>query len=152
MAAVDEVLGLFLELARIPSPPGDERAVVDRCAAYLSDLGLEPVEDDAAGPLGGSAGNLYCRIPATEGESGTAIFLCAHTDTVTPAGEIRPVVQDGVVTNAEDGILGADNKATVAAMLDAVRQIVRSGTPHAGIELVLTAQEEVGLRGAKEFD
>ena len=61
-------------------------------------------------------------------------------------------MNDGVVTNAEDGILGADNKATVAALLDAVRQIVRAGTPHAGIELVLTAQEEVGLRGAKAFD
>jgi tripeptide aminopeptidase len=152
MAAVDEVLGLFLELARVSSPPGGERAVADLCAAYLSELGLEVSEDDAAGPLGGTAGNLYCRIPATEGESGTPIFLCAHTDTVAHSVAIRPIVHDGVVTNAEDGILGADNKATVAAMLDAVRQIVRSGTPHAGIELVLTVQEEVGLRGAKAFD
>jgi tripeptide aminopeptidase len=37
-------------------------------------------------------------------------------------------------------------------MLHAVRQIVAGGIPHAGIELVLTAQEEVGLRGAKAFD
>jgi tripeptide aminopeptidase len=150
--ATSEVLELFLQLVRVSSPPGSERAVVDLCASYLRDLGLEPIEDDAAGPLGGDAGNLYCRIPASEGETGTPLFFCAHTDTVPHSVPIRPVVSDGVVTNAEDGILGADNKATVAAVLDAVRQVVAHGLPHAGIELVLTAQEEVGLRGAKAFD
>jgi tripeptide aminopeptidase len=65
---------------------------------------------------------------------------------------IEPVVRDGIVSNAAAGILGADNKASVAGMLDAVRQIVQERVPHAGVELVLTAQEEVGLRGAKAFD
>jgi tripeptide aminopeptidase len=148
----DEVLELFLELVRVPSPPGGEREVVDLCGRYLTDLGLEWDEDAAAGPLGGTAGNLYCRVPATAGEAGTPLFLCAHTDTVPHEVPIHPVVRDGVVTNDEDGILGADNKASVAGMLDAVRRIVQGGIPHAGIELVLTAQEEVGLRGAKAFD
>ncbi len=150
--AAGEVLELFLQLVRVSSPPGGEREVDDLCAGYLRELGLDVLEDDAAGPLAGSAGNLYCRIPATSGVSGTPLFFCAHTDTVPHQVPIRPVVRDGVVTNDEDGILGADNKATVAALLDAVRQIVQGEIPHAGIELVLTAQEEVGLRGAKAFD
>jgi tripeptide aminopeptidase len=152
MAGEHEVLELFLQLVRVPSPPGHERAVVDLCAAYLRELGLEPVEDDAGESLGGDAGNLYCRIPATPGAAGTPLFFCAHTDTVPHELAIEPVVADGVVRNAQDTILGADNKASVAGMLDAVRQVVRGGLPHAGIELVLTAQEEVGLRGAKAFD
>jgi tripeptide aminopeptidase len=147
-----EVLELFLALVRIPSPPGHERAVVDHCAAYLRALGLEPVEDDTAAALGGDAGNLYCRVPATLGASGTPLFFCAHTDTVPHASPIEPVVRDGIVTNEQDGILGADNKASVAGMLDAVRRIVMERIPHAGVELVLTPQEEVGLRGAKAFD
>jgi tripeptide aminopeptidase len=145
-------LELFQQLVRVPSPPGHERAVADLCAAYLRELGLEPDEDDTAAELGGDAGNLYCRIPATPGTSGTAIFLCAHMDTVPHDAPIDPVVRDGIVTNAEDAILGADNKASVAGMLEAIRQIVADGRPHAGIELVLTTQEEVGLRGAKAFD
>jgi tripeptide aminopeptidase len=56
------------------------------------------------------------------------------------------------VTNAAPAILGADNKAAVAAMLDAIRVVVQEGRPHAGVELVLTVQEEVGLLGAKAFD
>ena len=37
-------------------------------------------------------------------------------------------------------------------MLAAVSDLVRTGRPHAGVELVLTPMEEVGLRGAKAFD
>src|SRR5207237_7422112 len=57
-----------------------------------------------------------------------------------------------VVTNAGETILGADNKAAVAAMLDATRRVVEEGRPHAGLELVFTPKEEVGLLGAAAFD
>ncbi len=146
------LLDLFLELCAIPSPSGRERAVADRVGAYLTSLGLEWDEDDAGARIGGDAGNLYCRLPATS-EGGTPIFLCAHTDTVPPEAAIEPVVgEDGTVRNAAGTILGADNKAAVAAMLEAVRVILDEGRAHAGIELVFTAQEEVGLRGADAFD
>jgi len=144
-------LGLFLELAAIPSPSRRERAVMDRCIAHLRDLGLDPQED--APPLpGDEAGNVICRIPATAGETGTPIMLCAHVDTVQPTAPIEPVVADGVVTNRHATILGGDDKAAVAAMLEGVRRIVAERRPHAGIELILTVQEEIGLLGAKAVD
>jgi tripeptide aminopeptidase len=59
---------------------------------------------------------------------------------------------DGIVTNQEQTILGADNKAAVAAMLDATRRVLEEGRPHAGLELVFTPKEEVGLLGAAAFD
>jgi tripeptide aminopeptidase len=71
---------------------------------------------------------------------------------VPPEGPIEPVVDDGVVRNAAGTILGADNKAAVAAMLVAARRILEEGLPHAGLELVFTPKEEVGLQGAKAFD
>jgi tripeptide aminopeptidase len=143
-------LDLFLELAALPSPPGEERAVADRVAAELRGLGLDVDEDDAGARIGASAGNLYCRLPPTA--EGTPIFLCAHLDTVPPVGALEPVVEEGVVRNAGGTILGADNKSAVAAMVESVRRVVEGGRPHAGIELVLTAKEEVGLRGAEAFD
>jgi tripeptide aminopeptidase len=145
------LLDFFLELCAIPSPSGKERAVADRVVAFLADLGLEWDEDDAGTHLGGTAGNLYSRLPGME--DGLPIFLCAHTDTVPPEGPIEPVVgEDGFVRNAAGTILGADNKAAIVVMLEAVRRIVREGRPHAGIELLFTPQEEVSLRGAGAFD
>jgi tripeptide aminopeptidase len=147
----DELLDLFTELAEIPSPSGHERAVADRVAGWLRGRGLEVEEDGTAAALGGDAGNLYCRLdPTADGEP---LFFCAHLDTVPPEGPIEPVVgDDGFVRNGAGTILGSDNKAAVVSMVGAVRRILDEGRAHAGVELVLTPQEEVGLRGAAAFD
>jgi tripeptide aminopeptidase len=146
----NHTLELFLELVATASPPGEERAVADRVTSELRALGLEVDEDGAGAEIGSSAGNLFARLePTAEGEP---IFLCAHLDTVPPDGAVEPVVQEGVVRNAAGTILGADDKAAVVAMLEATRRIVGEGRPHAGLELLFTPKEEVGLRGAFAFD
>jgi tripeptide aminopeptidase len=139
-----DVLPLFLELAAIPSPSGEEEAVAEHVRAYLHDLGLETETDDA--------GNLLARVPATAGEAGEPIFFCAHLDTVPPSGPIEPAVEDGVVTNGAGTILGADDKAAVAVLLEATRLLLAEGRPHAGLELLFTTREETGLQGAFAFD
>ena len=139
--AGSDVVELFLELAALPTPPGEERAAADAILRYLRALGLDADED--------AAGNVYARVEPTA--KGTALFFCAHTDTVPPDGELRPVVEDGVIRNAGGTILGADDKAAVVAMLEGVRRVLVEGVPHAGIELVFTPMEEVGLLGAGAF-
>jgi tripeptide aminopeptidase len=144
------VVDLFAELAAIPSPPGEERAVADRVTAYLHDLGLQVDEDDAGSRIESTAGNVFARMEPTA--EGTPIFLCAHLDTVPPTAAIEPVLEDGVIRNAAGTILGADNKSAVAAMLEGARAVLAEGRPHAGIELLFTPKEEVGLKGAAAFD
>ena len=148
-----DVLSLFLDLAALPSPSGQERAVADRVLEYLRALGLEAAEDDAGARIGSSMGNILCRIPPANGSGGTPLFLCAHLDTVPPEAAIEPVVgEDEVVRNGAGTILGADNKAAVAAMLEAAARLGENGRAHAGVELLFTPMEEVGLRGAEAFD
>jgi tripeptide aminopeptidase len=147
-----EVVDLFTELAAISSPPGDERPVADAVARYLRDLGLTVDEDGAGATVGSNMGNLYCRVEPSGNGAGTPIFLCAHLDTVPPEGPLEPVIEDGVVRNAGGTILGADNKSAVAAMLEGTRRVLAENRPHAGIELLFTPKEEVGLLGAAAFD
>jgi tripeptide aminopeptidase len=147
---LSEVAGLFVELARVPSPSGEERAVADRVIDYLRGLAVPVDEDDAGGRIDSTIGNLYARVEPNGG--GTPLFFCAHLDTVPPEGPLEPVVDDGVVRNAGGTILGADNKSAVAAMLEATRRMVAENSPHGGIELLFTPKEEVGLRGAAAFD
>jgi tripeptide aminopeptidase len=145
-----EVLDLFLELAAEPSPPGEERAVADRVIRYLRDCGLEAHEDDAGTDIGSTVGNVFTRLePNAEGEP---VFLCAHFDTVPPTDSIEPVVEDGIVRNARPTILGGDNKSAIAVMLEATRRVLAENRRHAGLELVFTPKEEVGLLGAYAFD
>ena len=143
---------LFLELCAIPSPPGDERAVADRVTRELDAIGLAWEEDDVGPAIGSSAGNVVCRLPGRS-DGGVPIFLCAHFDTVPLEGELEPVVgEDSVVRNAGGTILGADNKSAVAVMVEAARRIVDERRPHAGVELLFTPMEEIGLVGATAFD
>ena len=145
-----EVLDLFLELAGVASPSGEERAVADVVTSYLRDCGLTADEDDAGAAVGATAGNVFARLePSAPGD---ALFFCAHLDTVPPSDALEPVVEDGVVRNARPTILGGDNKAAIAAMLEATRRLLAENRRHAGVELLFTPKEEVGLLGAYAFD
>jgi tripeptide aminopeptidase len=140
----------FATLCRIESPSGRERKCADRVIGELRAMGLE-VEEDGSGPtVGSDAGNLLTRIP---GRGADSILLCAHIDTVPPTAPIDPVLVDGGWENANEGILGADNKAALAVMLELARLVVGAPEPpEVGIELLFTVCEEVTLRGARAFD
>ena len=142
----------FEALCRIPSPTGSERAVADWVTAELEALGIAVEEDGAGAAAGAGAGNLLARI-AGAGE--WTLTLCAHLDTVPLTAPVEPVRRDGGWENANDAILGADNKAAVAAMLELARALAGSqggSPPPVGVELLFTVAEETGLCGARNFD
>jgi tripeptide aminopeptidase len=141
----------FEALCRIPSPTGDERGVADFLIRELQALGLDVEEDGAGAAIGSNAGNLLTSIP---GRVSRTILLCSHMDTVPLTAPVEPVRRDDGWENANPGILGADNKAAVAAMLEVARLLASVGgeRPQVGIELLFTVAEETGLNGAREFD
>jgi tripeptide aminopeptidase len=156
--------GTFAELCRIESPSGHERGCAERVIAELRALGVE-VHEDQAGPRAGSdCGNLLAFIPAEDragaaqpqapdehGAGRPSVLLCAHLDTVPLQAPVEPVLLDGGWENANDGILGADNKAAVAVMLALARHIRQRGAP-LDVELLFTVGEEIALAGARAFD
>jgi tripeptide aminopeptidase len=138
----------FAALCRIESPSGRERPVADAVSAHLERLGIAVVEDGAGALVGGDCGNLLARVPGA-GEGW--LLFCAHLDTVPVAAPIEPVLVDDAWENANETILGADNKVAVATMLTVAERL--AGAPAAvGVELLFTVGEEVALRGAKEFE
>ncbi len=137
----ERLLNTFLELVRRDNPSGAETPVVDYVRAILEDsMGLHVEQDDHL--------NLLAHL-AGEGEP---ILLNAHTDSVQPCINVRPVVANGVVRSSGDTVLGADDLAGVAAILEGIRRIRETGTPNRAAEILFTAQEEIGLQGAKAFD
>jgi tripeptide aminopeptidase len=140
----------FAALCRIISPSGHERSCADWIAAELGTMGLEVHEDRSGAAAGSDTGNLLARIP---GRVDASILLCAHMDTVPPVAPIEPVLVDGYWENANEGILGADNKSAVAVILELARRLTAAGEPPAvGIEILFTICEETSLRGSREFD
>ena len=139
----------FVRLCEIESPSFTERTAADWVAAELRAAGLDVREDDSAAETGCDAGNLLARIPGPP--EARTIVLCAHLDTVPLAAAVEVVEADGVLRNRHEAILGADNKAAVAAFLGVARRHAAEAPP-VGIELLFTTAEEPGLIGAKAFD
>jgi tripeptide aminopeptidase len=139
----------FVRLCEIESPSGHEAKVASAVRSELEGMGLAVTEDDTAAETGAECGNLVARIPGPPGTR--TVLLCAHVDTVPLTDGVEVELVDGIYTNRRDAILGADDKAGVAVMLEAARRWTASGAP-CGCELVFTTGEEVGLRGARAFD
>lgn len=134
------LLATFTELVEVDNPSGQEAAMARRVMGLLQAEGLTPVQD--------AKGNIITVVPG----AGAPLLLSAHLDSVAPATGKRAVVRDGVVYSAGDTVLGADDLAGLAAILEAVRAVRSNGAQHRAAELVFTVEEEVGLKGARGLD
>jgi tripeptide aminopeptidase len=147
----DRLTRLFLELARINGPSGHERAVADYVKSKLQSLGLEVEEDDVGPRVGADSGNVLAMLKGTV-PGATPIFLNGHMDTVEPTEALNVIVDNGVIGTDGSTILGADDRAGIAIVIEAVESIVEDKTPHGDVQVMFTVSEEVGLRGARTMD
>jgi tripeptide aminopeptidase len=146
----ERLLAEFLRLVQIDSPSYQERELADRIRNLLAEIGLTVFEDQTASKINGQAGNLYARWPGTV--AGPAILFCVHLDTVEPGRRIEPVIRGGAVYSDGRTILGADDKAGIAAVIEALRVVRERNLATPPVELIFTVAEEQGLVGAKHLD
>ncbi len=141
----------FKNLAQIASPSYREGDISRYLIRRFQELGAEVVMDEAGTRIGAQSGNLLCTLSA-RGRSSEPILLSVHMDTVEPAEGVQPVLRDGIFTSAGDTVLGADDKAGIAEIIEALEALREQQIPHGPIEVVITVCEEVGLLGAKNLD
>ncbi len=141
----------FAWLAAINSPPLKESAIASYLAGRLQQLGAKVCFDDAAELTDGEVGNLVAKFAAV-GKTTDPLLFSVHMDTVEPGGQVEPVLRDGVFYSAGDTVLGADDKAGIAELIEALEVVREQNIPHGAIEVVVTIAEEIGLVGAKHFD
>ena len=139
----DRLLGTFVDMLSVDSFHGDEDRVEAIIRPALEPLGIRFSHD--------AIGNLIGCWPG-RGRSDGRIMLNAHMDTVQPTPNMRPVVDADGVRSDGSSVLGADDKAGLAAIIEAIRSVDDAGLDHAPIELVFTVGEDVGHIGSKAFD
>jgi tripeptide aminopeptidase len=141
----------FLELVQVDSETKYEAEIAKVLKKKLEDLGFNVFEDDTMEITGHGAGNLICTIPATK-EGVDGIFFSCHMDTVTPGKGIKPSIVDGKIVTDGTTILGADDKAGIAAFLEAAKILKEKNIEHGEIQFIISVGEESGLHGAKAID
>ncbi|WP_281975676.1 M20/M25/M40 family metallo-hydrolase [Halobacillus litoralis] len=147
----ERLLEEFLELVQIDSETKYESEIAKVLKEKFEDLGLEVLEDEAASVTGHGANNLICNLKGSK-EAADTIYFTSHMDTVVPGNGISPVVEDGYIVTDGTTILGADDKAGVAAILEAIRSLKEQNVEHGDLQFVITVGEESGLVGAKALD
>lgn len=151
MINAERVKHTFIELLKINSPSREERGVADYVIARLNSMGLEVMEDDAGEKIGGNAGNVIALLPGTV-PNATPIFLSAHMDTVEPTDKLNLIIENDTVKTDGSTILGGDDKAGIAAILEGLAEVVDQKIPRGDVQVIFSISEEQGLRGASELD
>ncbi len=146
------LLHTFCSLAEIDSESFHERQMADILREKLKALGGEQItEDDAGEKLSGNAGNLYAYFPGTL--PGDPLLFSGHMDTVAPGNGKKIIVQeDGRITSAGDTVLGADDLAGVASILEALQTLDEKKIPRRSVEVLLPVAEEAYTQGSRLFD
>ena len=145
------LLDEFFELVQIESETKFEGKIAKVLKDKFTKLGLEVFEDDSAAKSKHEAGNIFAFLKGNT-EGAETIMFNSHMDTVSPGVGIKPSVKDGWIVSDGTTILGGDDKAGVASLIEAIRVLKEDKLPHGDIQFVITAGEESGLAGARAMD
>ncbi|MEB6241787.1 M20/M25/M40 family metallo-hydrolase [Staphylococcus gallinarum] len=153
MVNEQRLLDTFLELVQTNSESGNEGHIQAQLKGKFEALGLSVVEDQASQNQNLGANNLICTLPSTiDNKEIDKVYFTSHMDTVVPGIDIKPQIKDdGYIYSDGTTILGADDKAGLAAILEALAVIHENKLPHGQLQFVITVGEEIGLEGAKEL-
>lgn len=151
MVNQDRLVDEFLELVQIDSETKHEGKIAGILKEKFTELGLKVVEDNAAEKTGHGAGNLVSTLEGSNHDAST-IYFTSHMDTVVPGSGVKPSILDGIIVSDGTTILGADDKAGLAAMLEAIKTLKEKEIEHGTVQFVIPVGEESGLVGSKALD
>jgi tripeptide aminopeptidase len=140
----------FMDLVQIDSETGNEKQVAEYIEPILSRLGFKVYYDTANVSFPSNTGNLIAKYGDTK--SSRTLLLSSHMDTVKPGLGIKPQIKEGYIVSDGTTILGSDDKAGIAAVLEAIESAVEAGKTIRPLEIVFCIAEEGGLNGSKYLD
>lgn len=133
----------LLELLSIKAPSGEEKPVRDYLKPILEELMNKVFIDDY--------GNLLAEKVCGTGD-GVTVLLSAHMDTVSGVLDDRTLIErDGMITSSK-GVLGADDRAGIAIILEVLRNVNNLKDFNGTIKVAFSCAEEIGCVGASKID
>lgn len=140
----NELMDIFCNLASIPSPSLKEEKVIEWILDFCARNNIQGKKD--------TYGNVYINVPATDSTK-EPLMVSAHMDVVGDSSPIEIYLEDGFL-KAKGRTLGADDKVGVASALMLAKELAGGhiGTPHGGLEVVFTRDEECDMSGVEHVE
>ena len=148
----DRLSQIFITLCEIDSPARAERKLAQHiCSYFQSFAGVEFSEDDSASATGSDTGNVIIRFPGKNLKRDPLFFNC-HLDVISPCIGVKVGLDsDNTFFSTGNTVLGADDKAGIAILIEVLLTTLENNLDYAPVELLFTTCEEIGLLGAKAF-
>ena len=134
------IIQTLIDLVKIDSPSGEEKLISQEVAKRLKKLGGKVKFD--------SYSNIICKFPG----NGDPILLNCHLDTVEPGRNILPQIKGDRIVSDGTTILGADPKAGISIILEAITSVKEDRGVLVPLEVVFSREEESSLGGAINLD
>lgn len=146
MIQENRLINEFIELIKVSSESKNEANICNLVENKLQNMGIKVFRNNVNGSNGF---NLIAKINS---KNQSPVFLNAHFDTVITGGNIKPIIENGIIKSDGTTILGADDKAGIAVILEVLRVLKSNKISHPPIDVVFTVCEEIGMIGAKNLD
>ncbi|PIC65963.1 peptidase M28 [Sporosarcina sp. P21c] len=130
------------QLLNVPGKSGNEGEIRQHVAMKLRPF-VDTMRTD-------SYGNLLAEKTYGSGK-GRVILVNAHLDIVRELIPGRQILKTDGVWSSSEGILGADDRAGIAILLQ-ISKYLQTSRFTGTVKYILTVEEEVGLIGASEVD
>ncbi len=146
-----EVFRAFSKISSIPRESGNERGISNFLVRFAENLDLEVHQDEAL--------NVIIKKKGSPGyETAPTVILQGHMDMVCEKNEginhcfetdpLKLVLKENILS-ARGTTLGADNGIAIAY---AMALLESTDIAHPSLEVLITTNEEVGLKGAAKVD
>ena len=148
LSNIQRLTDRFIRYVKCGSESGNEAEFCKIIENELKEMGLIVTPNGDTKSICSNGWNIYACLPG----NGDPILFSAHLDTVSPGNNIVPIINDGVIYSSGDTVLGADDKAGIAAVMEALEEIIEKNESHRTIEILFTVCEEIGMLGSKSAD
>jgi tripeptide aminopeptidase len=150
MITQENILKRFFRYVSTSSESGDEKEFYELLISELNKMGAEVYVDNAGTDNQSNANNIYATFNGSLSKK-PLVFSC-HMDTVTPGKGIEPIIDGDMVKSKGDTILASDDKSGIAALLEAMSEIIENKLDYGKVQFIFTISEETGLKGSKALD
>ncbi|KOS59814.1 M20/M25/M40 family metallo-hydrolase [Lysinibacillus agricola] len=145
----ERFLNRLIEIIQIDSPSLEEKEMSDYLIAFFKERGEKVIADDTGKKFGSNGRNVLVHIPGSLDLE--PICFNVHMDTVEPGRNIKPIKKNGRIISDGSTILGGDDKAGIAMLLEGYEYLRENNIPHREMYFLFTLSEEI-MQGATHYD
>ncbi len=150
MVNSERLINSFIAMVQIESMSRNEKNFMKYLQSEFVKRGFIGSLDKAGDKTGSNCGNLLLRRESASGSE--PVLFSAHMDTVVNGANIKVVRDADRIRSDGTTILGSDDKAGIATLLEAIDVCLENRYELPVLEVLFTVCEEQGLMGAKNFD